>query len=285
MRQSYPQRLLVGHVQKKIRAALLQSLPCPESAELRGGGGPGAAGYLLYPSDANCSMENTFWSAALRCKLGLERAELGSQELAQARPTCALQNAQGQTCGRVLDSRGFHALTDQNGGGVLARHNRLSQAVGGLVRRWRRCSPLYEQWVPSWDRPRRRSAPNQDPIERAILDIEYAAEEGRRWIDVTVRHPTAGDAVAQRAASRKDGEAGRRAEREKHERYPGEQLTAFALETHGRIGAEARLWLLREVRQLPVDIQPFELSRAYKVVSCALQTEVVRQLRRAAGVR
>lgn len=147
------------------------------------------------------------------------------------------------------------------------------------------CPPLFEQCVPAWDRPRRNPAPDEDPIERAVLDIEYASEGGRRWLDVTVRHPAVGNDSAVRAASRKDGEASRRAERAKHDRYPGQQLTAFAVEIHGRIGAEARLWLLGEVRQLPADLQMAGLARAYTVVNCALQTEIVRQLRRAAGLR
>ena len=132
----------------------------------------------------------------------------------------------------------------------------------------------------------KKATPNpQDQVERAILDVEYASEEGRRWIDVTVRHPAAGDNAAVRAACRRDGEATRRAERSKHQRYPGPQLTAFALEAPGRVGAEAKAWLLNEVRQLPPDTQTKELARAYRVVSCALQTEVVRQLRKAAGLR
>ena len=285
LRQPYPQRLLVGQVQKKLHAALLQTLHTPQPAEARGAGGPGAASFLQYPVDASCSMENVFWSAALRQRLALERAELSQAELTNATNTCCCRNAQGHTCGAQLDKTGFHALTDQNGGGVLVRHNRLAKAVGGLLTRWRRCTPLFEQRVPTWDRPRRRLVPGLDPVERAILDIEYAADDGRRWIDVTVRHPAAGDAAAVQACARRDGEASRRAERSKHDRYPGEQLTAFAVETPGRVGAEARLWLLSEVRQLPQDMQTAELSRAYRVISCALQTEVVRQLRRAAGVK
>ena len=167
----------------------------------------------------------------------------------------------------------------------MLRHNKVNKAVGGLLTRWRHCTPLFEQRVPTWDRPRRNPAPNEDPTERAVLDLEYGAEGGRHWLDVTVRHPAAGDAAAVLGASRKDGEATRRAERCKHERYPGSQLTALAFETPGRLGAEARLWLLSEVRQLRPDTQAAELARAYKVLSNALQTEVVRQLRRAAGLR
>ena len=79
--------------------------------------------------------------------------------------------------------------------------------------------------------------------------------------------------------------ASRRAERVKHERYPGVQLVPFAVEVGGRLGAEARTFLLNETRQLPRDLQAKELSRACRVVSCALQVEVARQLRRAAALK
>ena len=60
LRQHYPQRLLVEQVQKKLQAALKQSLSPSRAAELGGAGGPGASGFLQYPTDANCPMENTF---------------------------------------------------------------------------------------------------------------------------------------------------------------------------------------------------------------------------------
>ena len=91
--------------------------------------------------------------------------------------------------------------------------------------------------------------------------------------------------AARRAAARRAGEAARRAERAKHTRYPGERLTAFALETGGRLGGEARAWLLALARELPEDSQQEELARAYRVLSCALQRELAHQLRRAAGLR
>ena len=83
----------------------------------------------------------------------------------------------------------------------------------------------------------------------------------------------------------KNGEASRRAERSKHERYPGPQLKPFAVEVGGRVGAEARAFFLSRIRELPQDIQCPVLQRACKVVSCALQTEVSRQLRKAASLK
>jgi hypothetical protein len=126
-------------------------------------------------------MEDVFWRAALRQRLGMSRAELSKQELAAPAAACCLQRVgAGTTCGAPLDDRGFHALTDQVGGGVLLRHNRVAKAVGGLLQRWRGATPLFEQRVPTWDRLRRREEGNTDPqdqVERAILDVEYASEK------------------------------------------------------------------------------------------------------------
>ena len=83
-----------------------------------------------------------------------------------------------------------------------------------------------------------------------------------------------GDDSALRRAARKDGEATRRAERGKHEKYPGPRLTPFAVETTGRIGAEARGWLLSQVRTQPEETQFLELARAYKVVSALCKPSV-----------
>ena len=87
------------------------------------------------------------------------------------------------------------------------------------------------------------------------------------------------------AAAKKSGEASRRAEREKRSRYPGTQLTPFAVETPGRLGAEARQWILAQVRELPFDMQTLELVRAYAVISCAVHLEVAKQLREAANLK
>ena len=70
-------------------------------------------------------------------------------------------------------------------------------------------------------------------------------------------------------------------------RYPeaGLYLTTFVVETFGRLGGEARQWLLAQTRELPGDTIASELNRAYKVVSCAVQRELAVQLRKARGFR
>ena len=118
-----------------------------------------------------------------------------------------------------------------------------------------------------------------------MLDIEYLDDSGRVWVDVSVRHPAAGSEAEVSRAARRGGEASRREEREKHARYEGNRLVPFVLETQGRIGAEARLWLKTQILRVPEDEQQKELVRAYKCLSSTLQTQLARQLRSAAGLR
>ena len=118
--------------------------------------------------------------------------------------------------------------------------------MAGLIKRWRHQESLLEQRVPTWDRQRPRfpaDPPDADLLERAILDIEYHEGAGRHWVDVSVRHPAAEQVVSR--AARRPGEAARTGEREKHARYPGDRLTPFVIETPGRLGGEARQWLVR----------------------------------------
>ena len=230
-------------------------------------------------------MEDELWSTALRQRLGLARAEYKEQGYLQAATTCKNKKATGATCGKDLDRDGLHATMCQPGGGVMVRHAELAKTTAGLLKRWKNQQPLLEQRVPTWDRPRRRPRAGEDPVERAILDIEYTDGNERRWLDVTVRHPAAGTDADRTRAARKPGEAARRAERAKHERYPGPELTAFAVELPGRLGSEAREWLKQQVRQLPLDTQTHELTRAYKALSCSLQSWVARQLRASSGLK
>ena len=100
-----------------------------------------------------------------------------------------------------------------------------------------------------------------------------------------MRDSAAGNNSEVTRAARRDGEAARRGERCKHQRYPGDRLAAFVVESAGRVGGEARQWLLRHTNELPADRRTAEQTRAYKVVSCAVQAQVAKQLRKAAGLK
>ena len=281
----WKQRLYLTVAHKKAHAAHHQGLSVPGKATFHSAGGPGAGAFLKYPEDANCAMEDAHWETALRQRLGLKRAEHSQQTLLTARETCANRTAAtGVTCGRPLDAQGKHSSTCKSGGGVLKKHGRLESAVCGLIKRWTLQTPLQEQRVPTWDREV-DTADGGRRTETAILDIAYTDGAARRWIDVTIRHPLGGSSSEVSQAARRAGEAARRGERNKHARYPGEQLTAFAVETYGRVGAEARQWLKKLSSELPEEVQTAELNRAYKVISCAVQSELAEQLRAASGLK
>jgi hypothetical protein len=289
LRHSRPQRLLVDMMQKTNLAALTQSLHPSRAAALRSGGGPGGGAFLLYPIDVACTIEDTFWSCAVRHRLGMNHAECSQAELPLRPTTCQCRPTGGALCTKELDASCFHASVCQAGGGVVRRHNRLAKVVGSLITRWCSEQPLREQRVPHWDRQRSEQQvvanPTIDPLERAILDLEYHDGSGRKWIDVSIRHPAAGDAAAVGAAARRDGEAARRGERDKHLRYPGAALVPFVVEVFGRVGGEAREWLRSLVAVLPEDMQSSELALAYRMISCAVQAPVARQLRASSGLR
>ena len=279
------QRVFIAVAQKKTHAAHLQRLPTASKACFLAAGGPGAGAFLQYPEDANCSMEDALWCTAVRQRLGCARAEYNEQQYQHAAPHCCLKTHAGILCNSGLDANGLHCTTCQSGGGVMRRHARLAYANAGLVKRWTQQEPLMEQRVPAWDRDRPASSTAADPVERAILDVEYTATNERHWVDVSVRHPAAGSLSEVCRAAKRAGEAARRGERAKHIRYPGPQLTAFVVEVGGRLGGEARQWLRRQVQELPPDRWPSELAYGYKAVSCAVQSHTARQLRAASGLK
>ena len=102
---------------------------------------------------------------------------------------------------------------------------------------------------------------------------------------ISIRHPAAGLPSAVHRAARRAGEAARKREKDKHQRCPRDSLTAFVVEAFGRVGAEARQWLRRLTLELAEDLQTAELTRAYKILSCAVQAEAAKQLRAASGLR
>ena len=153
----FRQRLHMEVTQKKTHAAVKQQLRTDmANADFASAGGPGSGGFLQYPEDGCCTMEDALWSVSLRHRVGMPHAEYTHQELQRLQATCCNRDASGIVCSRPLDELGYEAMTCQSGGGVLRRHSRLEQAVGGLIKRWTLQKPLFEQRVPTWDRRKQR---------------------------------------------------------------------------------------------------------------------------------
>lgn len=179
-----------------------------------------------------------------------------------------------------VDPQGEHAAACAFGGGRSKKHTALAKAVAGLARRWYGVEPGLEQRMPELDRVRPDGS-----TQTAIMDVIVPAIASRQLIDVTVRQGATGTAAARLAAARRDGVPSRRAEKEKHTRYRCNGLVAFAVEGCGRLGGEARGWLRLGASGQPGDRQVFELTRAHRVISAAVQGETAKALRASAGLR
>ena len=249
-------------------------------ADFRTAAGPGAGALMLYPVDPECELADPLWATAGRRRLGLDRPEASTSELALLAETCSNKDAQGRLCGAFLDAKGRHGATCPCAGGRLRKHGRLARAVGGLARRWYAAEPSFEQRIPELDYQKPDGS-----VKLAIMDIVVPYLDRRELIDVTVRQGAAGSAEHRRAASRRDGVPSRRAEQKKHARYPTRELVAFAVEGCGRLGGEARAWLKRGAYSQLGDLQVAELTRAHRVISAAVQGETARAQRAAAGLR
>ena len=95
-------------------------------------------------------------------------------------------------------------------------------------------------------------------------------------VDVVVVSPFAGGASYRAACARRDGHFCRRAAVAKRRRYPSNDLVPFALETGGRLGADARVLL---ARMAAASADPArEILYLQRAISSILQDGVSRQL-------
>ena len=154
------------------------------------------------------------------------------------------------------------------GGGLTARHDAVLHCLWDLCRRSVDPRPKKEQILPEL-LPKVAGQIGQGRMDLVVQDGTQ-----RLLIDVTVS-PYAGDASFRAACARRDGHAARRAEIAKRSKYAAEDLVPFALETGGRLGADARA-LVKRLAESADDAS--ESLYAYKALSVTLQDGIARQL-------
>ena len=152
----------------------------------------------------------------------------------------------------------------------MTRQDGLVRCLGILAARNLDPKPKLEQIIPELA----RAVAGQ--IEQARLDVVVHDGVSRTIVDVVVVSPYAGDASFRRACARRDGHAARRAEVAKRARHPSCELVPFAVETRGRLGADARASLVRCADASAAPAR--ELQYLYRAVSSVLQDGVARQL-------
>ena len=114
-----------------------------------------------------------------------------------------------------------------------------------------------------------------------MLDVVYRDPTlGQQCIDVAIV-----DSEGTAAADPKIRMAISRKERVKQRRYPGEGLVPFVLDTRGRWGHYAQVWLLAASRHLEPAERSGALAKARKLVGRALQQGVAEQILAGAAER
>ena len=151
------------------------------------------------------------------------------------------------------------------------RDDHIRDWLAGLVAAWTGRDTITEQFVPKWDRVRRREGTDETEIERARLDVAFIDLHGRRaFIDVVV--PTAASTCPElvRARAARSGAAAARAEDGKRLRDPGPDLVPFAVEALGRPGTDA-IELLRALAPTDPEERSVALGGAWQSLSAVLQ--------------
>ena len=195
--------------------------------------GPSAGAWLDITEGAMPLADHAWRQAVLR--------RLNYQILPVEKP-CQLRTRQGVACRQRMCLKAFHALICPVGPMMTARHDAVKAALLGWIH-GQGVSALAEQIVPHWRA--------KDGTE-ARLDIVYTAgPRGTVYIDVTITCCT----HANREGQPWQDVATRLLRREitKHHRYPGPGLVPFVVDTNGRWGPEAEVWLKGFLNRLHKD--------------------------------
>ena len=213
-------------------------------------------------------MTNNRFTIACMKRLGDEWPAFAAKPIVP--PLCSNTTATGRVCGRPLDALGKHQDCCAPGGGLMVRHDNVVRCIASLAARTVDPRPRIEQIILELARP------VAGQVEAARLDVVVHDGAARSLVDAVIVSPLAGDDALRRACARRDGHAARRAECTKRARYPALDLVPFALETGGRLGHAARVFLLRLAEA--ADDPAHERIYMYRAVSSILQDGVARQL-------
>ena len=220
------------------------------------------------PLDDRWVMANARFKTACLRRLGAQFP--GHATLPDSPPTCKNRTIAGRLCGAVLDGMGKHSECCAPGGQLMTRHDGVVRCLGQVAARTIDPKPKLEQVIPELARP------VAGQIEQARLDVVVHDGAQRMLVDVVVVSPLASSDAFRHACARRDGHAARKAEMSKRSRYSSDDLVPFALETGGRLGTQARAFLLKCASF--ADEPTKELQYLYRAISTILQDGVARQL-------
>lgn len=261
---------LMPHIHTRALKNLTGSMTTKQQAFYRTLRGPGAGGFLEPPLDDRYVISDNRFTIAVCRRLGHPFPQHSTPPTGPL--LCTNTTQAGRVCGAQCDPDGSHLECCGAGGGFLVRHDGLVNGICEFAKRGMDARPKVEQVVPQL------LAKVCGQVGQARMDVVLHDGAKRMLVDVTVVSPYAGDATFVNACSRRDGHAARRAAIAKRAKYDSVDLVPFAVETGGRLGADARALL--HVFAARSDDPARELSYLLRATSSLLQDGVARQLER-----
>jgi hypothetical protein len=265
------QRALASQAYAHRAAKLSAGLHDDEAVKIKLASGPEAGAWLATGTEEVPPLADRTMQLCLRRRLRVGVPCPGGER-------CHHRGARGTICGTAclvgsaVDGQdrpdgGRHAVTCPLGGGVMRRHAAVCDTLGQWLRE-RGHAVTREQVVTQWS----------SEEDKAILDIvSEGSSHGPQYVDVVITD----SAVS--GQGRLAMLQIRKRERGKHCRYPHAGLTAFALDTRGMWGQEARAFAAKTVAHLPPEDRVPVVRDLRVRIARALQGAVADQMASAAA--
>jgi hypothetical protein len=216
------QSLISSKIAKSKFNQMLVSLSPEDKAHLSSLASPETV-YWLNNNDR--LVPDEVFALALKLRLRLPVADVG---------VCKLTSLNGAVCNAWVDCNADHTMRCLKAGWATKLHNRLRDTLASLA--------VKENYLTSIEENVGTDG------EQAVMDIVLRSEDRPPiFLDISVSHPVTGEARSLVTRGNIGGSAAARREYEKHRRYRsvGGLFVPFCLETTGRCGREAKLFLER----------------------------------------
>ena len=219
-------QIVDAHVDNPIQRAILIS----QKAKNTGA-------HLQQPNSEACEADDRCFQVSMAPRLML--AHPAAALAINISPTCPKVSAAKRVCTCSIDPHQLHCIVCKSGGGVDQRHSALARCLADLVTTHTGVKVHIEQAIPGTPREPR---PGAHP-ERARMDIVFQLHGQTYYIDTAVVTPFSANAGLIAAASSRPGYMAKREEKNKFDRYPSINLVPFILETTGRLGYHAQMFI------------------------------------------
>ena len=252
LRLQTTQKKQVSTIQRNIHKQLYNSLTDTptERAILLSQSTSHTGAHLMQPRSEAYEIEDRCFRVSVARRLMLPHPAAANP--ADVVQFCPNKSAAGVICNKPLDPKQHHCYGCRYGGGVDRRHAALARCLADIIHSHSGVKVFIEQEVPVLTRVVNRQT------EHARMDLVFNLNGSITYLDVSIVAPFSCNPSLVSAASTKPGLVAKRAEKTEFDRYPHINLVPFILETTGRPGPHARIfinYLLRDADDPPIAVR------------------------------